>query len=121
MDSKMLSTGTDAVGGIALAKLFPAALGIVGAVVSFMFMPPKNRKEFAARLISAGIGSHLFGDSALRVAVQLFGAYVDREELRAGVYFMTGGVFFFLIGALFLWIGNRRDKDIQEIIKDAKS
>ncbi len=116
-----MSAGSETVGGIALAKLFPGSLGVAGGVLSFLFMPPKSRKEFATRLICAGIGSHFYGNSVLHFLVALFGAYVEKEELRAGVYLMTGGLFFFVVGAIFFWIEKRKDKDIQELIKDAKS
>jgi hypothetical protein len=120
MENKPMSGGSETVGGIALVKLFPGLLGVAGGVVSFLFMPPKSRKEFATRLVSAAIGSHFFGDSALRVIVELFGRYVEKEEMRAGVYLLTGGIFFFIVGAVFLWISKRQGKDIQELIEDVK-
>ncbi len=120
MKMENMSGGSETVGSVILVKLFPALSGMAGAVVSFLFIKPKTTKEFGVRLICAGIGSHFFGDPMLRIVVQLFGHYVEKEEIRASVYLGTGGVFFFLLGAVFLFIDKRQDKDIKEIIQDTK-
>lgn len=107
-------------GGIALSKLFPTAFGIAGGALVFLFNWPKTPKEGFTRLVAAGVCSHFFGDAAVRLIVKLFGDYVVADEIRSGVYLLVGGVGFFVVGAVVRWFTNRRDKDIQDLIKDAK-
>ena len=107
-------------GGFAAAKLLPALFGILGATLVFLFYWPKTAKEGFTRLAAAGATSHFFGDPALRVVVHTFGDYVQADEIRSGVYFLVGGLGFFVVGAVVRWFKTREGKDIQQMVQDVK-
>jgi hypothetical protein len=120
MVRKKMSGDGGILGGIALSKLFPAAFGIAGAVLVFLFYWPKTPKEGFVRLFSAGVCSHFFGDAAVRAIARLLGEYVVVDEIRTGVYLAVGGIGFFIVGAIVRWFSKRTDKDIQDLFNEVK-
>jgi hypothetical protein len=102
-----------------------ALMGMIGAVLLYMVMPPLNkdgtfnRTEFAVRLACAGVGSIVFGDWALQIIME-FAPRLHAENHSKAVDLLTGAPFWWFSRAVALHIYRRRDKDAGEIIEELK-
>jgi hypothetical protein len=115
----------ESAGGIALIKLygFQAALGMIGAAMLYIVLPPLNadgrfnKHEFAARLTCAGIFSCLLGGTALKLLNMQFpqiGPMIDPSI----IYLVVGAPGWWISRAVALWFKKRSKKDIVELAKD---
>lgn len=117
----------ESAGGIALIKLygFKAALGMVGAAMLYIVLPPVNadgrfnRREFAARLTCAGVFSCLLGETALQLLNMQF-PLVGPTINPSAVYLVVGAPGWWISRAVALWFQKRSKKDIVELTKDIK-
>ena len=102
-----------------------AVFGMIGAAILYLVMPPVdtkgrfNRKEFALRLLVAGLFSVFFGDM-LAASLQHFVPWLEPLNNKSAVDLLAGAPGWWVSRAVALWFHNRHDKDIAEMIKDAK-
>ena len=133
----MSEPATSAAGGIAAWKIGAGILGIgvVASALGFLVLLPKTPKEAAVRVVATMIGSALFGPllvaatyhqwpgvfgSAASMATTLgmepwLGLFMAAAPLLA----MAGLPFWWVCGALVLWLDRRKGKDIGELAADA--
>lgn len=111
--------------GLAAAKLAGAkvALGMAGAALLYLFMPPErpdgsfNRREFAARMAVAGFFSLLLGDWFVDVVNGLVPA-LKAPAHPAPFWLACGAPGWWVSRAAALWLYKRRDKDVGEIVRE---
>lgn len=117
----------ESAGGLALIKVYgiKAALGMLGAAMLYMVLPPVkqdgsfDKREFVARLACAGLFSMIFGDWA----IQLLDVYLPQlhaVDHTAPIYLMVGAPGWWISRAVALWFQRRREKDIRELVDDAR-
>ncbi len=103
-----------------------AAFGMIGAAILYMILPPIdnkgrfNRKEFALRLIVAGLFSIFFGNM-LALTVQHFAPWLEPMNNKSAIDLLAGAPGWWISRAVALWFHNRNNKDIGEIIREAKN
>lgn len=126
MDNHMaIETGTAGAGLALKAMGVKASLGMAGAAVLYLLMPPErpdgsfNRREFAARLIVAGFCSSLLGDWAVDV-VNGLAPWLMAAKHPAPFWLAAGAPGWWVSRAIALWLYNRKGKDIAEIADDIK-
>jgi hypothetical protein len=81
--------------------------GVLGAVIMAIFEPPKDKKTMFGQAAVAGIGSLVFGPTAVRV-LDYYAAFIDLAnatplealETAAPVYLLIGAVSWGAFGAL---------------------
>lgn len=119
----MAEPSSSGAAGFALYKLV-IALGLpagLAAIVVMLWVQPKSRREWAMALISTVVAS-VCGGAAV---VQHFGltswgdSYIGLVAL-AGIIFVSGLPGWVLVRSAFAWAEKRNDKDIAELISDAK-
>ena len=112
-------------GGFAtLVKLygFKAALGMVGAAMLYIVLPPLNsdgtfnKGEFVARLACAGVFSCLWAARVSSLCAQLPASAPCQRSASTD----RGAPGWWVSRAVALWFQRRSDKDIAELVKDAK-
>lgn len=102
-----------------------AAFGMIGAAILYLVMPPVdnkgrfNRKEFAVRLLVAGLFSIFFGDMLVAV-IQHFVPWLEPLKNKSAIDLLAGAPGWWLSRAVALWFHRRHDKDIAEIINEVK-
>lgn len=102
-----------------------AAFGMLGSAILYLVMPPVdrsgkfNRKEFVIRLAVAGLFSVFFGDM-LAAALQHFVPWLEPMNNKSAIDLLAGAPGWWVSRAAALWFHKRHDKDIGEIIKEAK-
>ena len=123
----------------ALIKIFgvPLIAGSLAAAMGFMVLWPNSKREAFARFATSIISSATLGpllvvwlrannpglfDAAKAVAV-LYGAdnTIGFLFIAAPIMVVAGLPSWWIIGAFVRWFDNRKDKDIGQMIKDAKS
>ena len=121
---------TEATGGAAAASFIAhqglsAVFGMTGAVILYLVMPPVDhngkfdRKEFAIRLLVAGLFSVFFGNM-LASALQHFVPWLDPLNNKSAVDLLAGAPGWWVSRAAALWFHRHQDKDIGEIIRESK-
>jgi hypothetical protein len=126
MESKDMGLEASAGAGIAAVKAMglKAALGMAGAAILYLFMPPArpdgtfSRKEFAARLAVAGFFSLVAGDWAVDV-VEGLAPWLMASKHPAPFWLASGAPGWWVSRAAALWIYQRRDKNLAELGRDA--
>lgn len=104
---------------------FKAICGAIGVSMLYLALPPLNkdgtfnRKEFIFRLTAAIVFSTLLGEWFVSVVDGLIPA-VKAHEFPGVFYAFIGAPGWFLTRAVAVWMQNRKDKDIGEVVKDAK-
>jgi hypothetical protein len=102
-----------------------AVFGMIGAVILYLVLPPVDnngkfdRKEFALRLLVAGLFSIFFGDM-LASTLQHFVPWLEPLKNKSAVDLLAGAPGWWVSRAAALWFHKRHDKDISEIIKEVK-
>lgn len=102
-----------------------AWFGMLGAAILYMVMPPVdkdgkfNRKEFVTRLAVAGLFSIFFGDMLASV-LQHFVPWLEPLKNKSAVDLLAGAPGWWVSRAAALWLHNRQDKDLGEIIQEVK-
>ena len=113
----------------ALLKLYglKAVLGMIGAALLYLALPPRNpdgtfnNTEFVARLACAGVFSCLFGDAAYALLLQSDVTQTVAQALGPkAVDLLVGAPAWWITRAIALWLQQRSDKNIVEMIKDVK-
>lgn len=123
--------------GISVGKLVGGLLGIgfVATVLGFLVLPPKSAQEAFVRFLATFTGSALVGPfivvgvyakwpeiftAAAHVAATMgLPAWAGTLIVGAPLLAMGGLPFWWLLGALVLWLERRRGKDIGELAQDA--
>lgn len=126
-------------GGVALWKLAGGILGIgvVASALGFLVLLPKTAKEAAVRAIATMAGSALLGPLIVAAAYSrypdVFAAGAKLAEamgmetwlgmftVAAPLLAMAGLPFWWLLGAVVLWLERRKGKDLGELAADAKA
>ncbi|RJG06238.1 hypothetical protein D3870_09640 [Noviherbaspirillum cavernae] len=118
---------TSSVAGFAIIKLYglKAVFGMVGAALLYFVLPPLrsdgrfSQQEFVVRLAAAGIGSCFFGDVAVQ-QIMLYLPSLHADQHTSAVYLLVGAPFWWITRAVALSLRKREDKDIVEIVREAK-
>lgn len=118
---------TSSTAAVFLANQGSSALfGMIGSAILFFVMPPVdnkgkfNRKEFVIRLAVAGLFSIFFGDM-LASTIQHFAPWLEPMNNKSAIDLLAGAPGWWVSRAAALWFHRRHDKDIGELIKEAKS
>lgn len=114
-------------GGVVLWKLAGGAAGFaaggagLAAVIVMLMTPPRSPREWAAGLISTVLGSICGGAAVVQhFGLQAWlGSYVGLVALM-GLAFACGLPAWAVVRWGFTWMEKRRDKDLGEVISDAK-
>jgi len=102
------------------------ALGMAGAALLYMLMPPErldgsfNKKEFAARLAVAGLASLLLGDWVVDV-VDGLAPWLKAAAHPKPFFVAAGAPGWWVSRAVALWIYRRQNKDIAELAREIKN
>ena len=121
---KMAEPSSSAVGGYAAYKL-AVAFGIpagLASIVVMLWIQPESKREWAMALISTVVSS-ICGGAAV---VQTYGLAAWGDSYMglvgmAGIIFACGLPGWVLVRAAFAWLEKRKNKDIAELIQDARS
>jgi hypothetical protein len=116
-------SGSETVGGLAILKLYGAKAigGVIAVALGFAVLWPKTRNEGVARIGCSIAGSMLGGETLLQIVHNLISWYPKGTEAAMLIYVATGLPAWWVLGAFVLWFDTRKSKDIQQMIKDAKS
>ena len=128
---------TTAAAGGALIKIFgvPVLAGIIATSIGFIFMWPKSIKEGFFRIVCTISTSTIFGP-ALVIALRSWWPNLFEAAKEIALLYGTEPAFGFLfiaaplmviaglpawwlIGGVFRWLDNRKEKDIGELMSDA--
>ncbi len=102
-----------------------AALGMAGAAILYLVMPPErpdgtfSRREFAARLAVAGFFSNVFGGWLVAVVDGIV-PLAQASAHPAPFYMLVGAPGWWISRAAALWIYNRRSKDLAALINEVR-
>jgi len=111
--------------GLIKAYGFKAVCGAIGVSMLYLALPPLNkdgtfnRKEFICRMAAAIIFSTWLGDWFVSVVDGVL-PMVKAHEFPGVFYAFIGAPAWFITRGIAVWMHNRQDKDIGEVIKDAK-
>jgi hypothetical protein len=137
--ANMAEPTSSAVGGVVIWKAIGGLLGIgiIASGLGFMVLLPKTPKEAALRAIATMAGSALLGPLFVAAAYSKYpGIFTSGIELAkhfgmepwlgmfmvaAPLLAMAGLPFWWILGACVLWFDKRKDKDMGEMISDARS
>lgn len=116
-------SSTTAAGGYAAYKI-AVAFGVpagLAAIVVMLWVQPTSKREWAMALISTVVSS-VCGGAAV---VQHYGINAWADSYMglvgmAGIIFACGLPGWVLIRAAFAWIEKRKNKDIAELLDDAR-
>jgi len=92
----------------------PAAVGILAAVVGFMFSWPRTKREGFTRIAASGLCSHFFGPGVLATAVH-FLPWITADDIRAACYLAAGLPGWWVLGWGFKWLQTRQDQDAGQV------
>lgn len=112
--------GWKAVGG---AAGFAAGGAGLATIIVMLMTPPRTPREWTVGLISTVLGSICGGAAVVQhYSLQgwITGGYVGLVALM-GIAFACGLPAWALVRWVFTWIIKRRDKDIGEVVADAKA
>ncbi len=130
---------SSAAGGVAAWKLGVAFLGIgfVTSSLGFLVLFPKTAKEAAVRVLATMFGSALLGPFFVAAAYNqwpgTFGAgvklatqvglepWIGLFVMAAPLLAMGGLPFWWLLGAVVIWLERRKGKDIGELAADVRN
>lgn len=122
----MTEPASSTAGGVVLWKLLGGATGFgiaagLAAVVVMLMTPPRSKREWAVGLITTVIGS-LCGGAAVVQYLGLHGWFQTYVGMVAamGLAFACGLPAWAIVRWVFTWIIRRQDKDIGEVIGDAR-
>jgi hypothetical protein len=117
---------TEMIGSSAAAAVgAKVGLGMAGAAILYLVMPPErldgtfSKREFAARLAVAGFFSVLLGDWTVAVVDGLVPA-LKAAAHPAPFWLASGAPGWWVSRAVALWFYKRSDKDLGEMVQDAK-
>lgn len=102
-----------------------AAFGMIGAAILYLVMPPIdrrgkfNRKEFVLRLAVAGLFSIFFGDMLASV-LEHFIPWLEPLKNKSAVDLLAGAPGWWVSRAAALWLHQRQNKDLGEIVSEIK-
>lgn len=128
MNLEQHNMGVEAGSGAFLAAKtigIKAGLGMAGAALLYLFMPPErpdgtfSKREFAARLVVAGFFSIVCGDWAVAV-VNGLAPWLMAAEHPAPFWLAAGAPGWWLSRAVALWLYKRKDADVGEMVRDAR-
>lgn len=124
-DNVAIETSSIIGAGALKALGIKACLGMVGAAVLYLMMPPErpdgtfNRHEFASRLAVAGLCSMLLGDWAVDV-INGLAPWLMAAQHPAPFWLASGAPGWWVSRWVALWIYKRKGKDIGQVVRDAK-
>jgi hypothetical protein len=120
---KKMSGGSETLGGIALVKLYGIKViaGFIAVILGFAVLWPKTAKEGVLRIGCTVAGSMLGGETALQIVYNLIAWYPKGDEAKMLIYVAVGLPAWWIIGGFVFWFDKRKDKDLQEMIRDVKS
>jgi len=127
MESKQMAFEASAGAGLAAAKAFggKAVIGMAGAAILYMVMPPErpdgsfSKREFAARLAVAGFFSVVAGDWLVAV-VNGLAPWLQAQSHPAPFWLASGAPGWWVSRAAALWLYNRRGKDLGQMVDEVK-
>lgn len=102
-----------------------ATLGMVGAALLYIVLPPVNpdgtfnRKEFAARLAAAGVFSVVFGDMGADM-LSHFVSFINPEKHKSAIDLLIGAPGWWVSRAVAIWLQKHRDSDIAQLVDTVK-
>jgi hypothetical protein len=113
--------------GFAFFKLYglKVGLGMIGAALLYVVLPPVkkdgtfDRHEFVLRLACAGVFSTVFGDLAVDTLMHYLPG-IPFASHKGAIYLLIGAPGWWISRAAALWFQKRQDKDIGEIVREAK-
>jgi hypothetical protein len=113
-----------AVGGYAAYKI-AVAFGLpagLAAIVVMLWIQPESKREWAMALISTVVSS-ICGGAAV---VQFYGLSAWGDSYfglvgMSGIIFSCGLPGWVIVRAAFVWLDKRKNKDIAELISDARA
>lgn len=99
-----------------LAKILasPGAIGVLAAVVGFLFAWPKSAKEGGCRIAASMLSSHFFGAAMLKTVLH-FVPWLVAEDVSAACYGIVALPAWWIGAWIFRWLENRRNKDAGDI------
>ena len=117
----MIETSGSA-GVTALVKIygFKVIAGFLAVVISFAFFWPKTAKEGVIRIGCTIAGSVLGGATLAQWVYSMFAWWPRDTEAAMLIYVAAGLPAWWILGFIFKWLQNQRDKDAAEVIKDWK-
>lgn len=123
----MEPTSSGIAGAAALIKTMglSAFVGMIGAALLYVVTPPVNRdgsfnrREFVARLASAGVFSIMFGDIGVEF-VNHFAPFLHADIHREAVDILVGAPGWWISRAIALWLQKQKDKDIGQVVAEVK-
>lgn len=127
MEKQQMALETSGAIGAATVKAIgvKASLGMAGAAVLYLLMPPErpdgtfNRHEFVARVAVAGMCSLLLGDWVVDVLNGLL-PWIKASAHPHPFWVASGAPGWWVSRAVALWLYKRKDKDIGEMVDDVK-
>ena len=103
---------------LAVAIGLPAGLA---AIVVMLWVQPKSPREWAMALISTVVSSVCGGAAVVQhYGLTSWGDSYNGLVALAGIIFACGLPGWVIVRAAFAWLEKRKDKDIAELITDAK-
>ena len=96
-------------------RFLTVVAGLLGGIVLFFFIRPKNTGDAIVRVTVAILATNMLTDL---VAHRLPG--IDTNNDLWGVAFLIGFVSYPVLSAVALFFQKRRDRDIVEIIRDTR-
>jgi uncharacterized membrane protein YadS len=103
---------------LAVAFGLPAGLA---AIVVMLWVQPKSPREWAMALISTVVSSVCGGAAVVQhYGLASWGDSYTGLVALAGIIFACGLPGWVIVRAAFAWLEKRKDKDIAELITDAK-
>lgn len=124
----MSEPASSTAGGVVLWKAIGGAAGVaaggagLAAIIVMLMTPPRSPREWAVGLISTVLGS-VCGGAAVIQHFELetwLRSYVGLVALM-GLAFACGLPAWAIVRWVFTWIIRRQDKDIGEVIADARA
>ena len=116
-------SGPETAGGLALVKIYGIKViaGAIAVAAGFMILWPQSKREAMVRIASTIGGSMLGGEALLQIVYNFLPWYPKGQEAAMLIYVMTGLPAWWILGGFVLWFNKRKDKDLQEMVKDVKS
>jgi hypothetical protein len=119
----MTEPASSTVGGIAAYKL-AVAFGLpagLAAVVVMLWAQPKSKSEWAMALICTVVSSVCGGAAVVQhFGLSAWGDSYNGLVAMAGIIFACGLPGWVLVRAGFAWAAKRKDKDLAQLIADAR-
>lgn len=114
------SSGAAGFAAYKLAVAFGLPAGLA-AIVVMLWVQPKSPREWAMALISTVVSSVCGGAAVVQhYGLASWGDSYTGLVALAGIIFACGLPGWVIVRAAFAWLEKRKDKDIAELITDAK-